>query len=79
MAKIYRLDSKGIPFEFESYFLEPREYAKIISEINTNYGRYIGKVVAVHYSHEPEYEAYKYYFENHGYNDYNIISKQLIF
>lgn len=29
MARIFRLDSNGKPFEFESYFLEPEEYAKL--------------------------------------------------
>lgn len=79
MAQIYRFDSKGHPFEFSSYFLEAEEYARIISEINSNYQKYQDKTIAVHYSDDIEFGSYKYFFENHGYNDYNIISKQLIY
>ena len=79
MAQIYKLDSNGKPFEFPLYYLDTKEYGKIISEINSNFPKYEGKRIAVHYSHDPEYNAYKYYFENHGYNDYNIYAKQYIF
>ena len=78
MSQFLRYDSKGDPFEFPTYFLESDEYAKIISEINSNYDKYKGKQIAVHYSYDLLYGSYKYFFENHGYNDYNIISKQYI-
>lgn len=48
------------------------EYAKIYSEINTNYGKYEGKPFAVHISYGIDDISYLYYFENHGYNEYNI-------
>jgi hypothetical protein len=48
------------------------EYAKICSEINTNYAKYNGMAFAVHASYGVDNKAYWYYFENHGYNDYNI-------
>ena len=47
MAQIYKLDSNGKPFEFPLYYLDPKEYGKIISEINSNYPKYEGKRIAV--------------------------------
>ncbi len=79
MAKTYKLDSNGRPFEFPVYYLTPKEYGKIVSEINTNYSKYEGKNIAVHYSHDPRYNSFKYFFENHGYNDYNVYAKQYIY
>ena len=79
MTQIFRLDSNGRPFEFPTYFLESEEYARIISEINSCYYKYDGKAFAVHYSTDIIYDSYKYFFENHGYNDYNIVSKQPIY
>lgn len=34
MAQIYQLDSNGIPFEFPVYYLDSKEYGKIISGYN---------------------------------------------
>ena len=51
-------------------FLEPQEYAKIISAINSNYSKYEGKRIAVHLSYGTDNRAYIYYFENRGFNDY---------
>jgi len=59
-------------FIFNRFILNPSEYAKICSEINTNYNKYDGKPFAIHMSYGTDAAAYWYYFENHGYNDYNI-------
>ena len=56
-------------------FLSPREYAKIISEINTNYDLYEGKRIAVHLSYGIDNRAYAYVFENKGFNDYTFIAR----
>ncbi len=57
---------------YDTFVLSYSEYAKIISEINTNYAKYEGKSFAVHMSYGIDNVAYWYYFENHGYNNYNI-------
>ena len=75
MNSIYRLDSNGIPFEFPTCILPKTEYAKIISEINTDYKLYINDKFAIHYSVGTDNNYYLYYFENHGYDDYNIVEK----
>ncbi|MBO4420308.1 MAG: hypothetical protein J5783_00600 [Lachnospiraceae bacterium] len=62
-------------FVFDTYYLNSREYAKIISEINTNYGKYEGLWFCVHNSYDVHGSACRYYFENRGYNDYNIYAK----
>lgn len=61
------MEYKKLPFK-----LPAAEYAKIYSEINTNYGKYKGKKVSVHKSYGIDNEPYWYYFENHGFNKYNI-------
>ena len=76
MADIYRLDGQGRPFRFQTIYLDPNEYARIISEINTCYSLYEGQTYCVHDSYDIGDGAYSYFFENHGYNDYNIYSKQ---
>lgn len=75
MNTIYRLDAQGIPFEFPSCILDKREYAKIISEINSNYDLYKDEKYPVHYSVGIDHHYYLYFFENHGFNDYNIVEK----
>lgn len=57
---------------YNTFVLSPAEYAKVYSEINTNYGKYEGKPFAIHASYGVNNKAYWYYFENHGYNNYNI-------
>jgi hypothetical protein len=52
--------------------LDRAEYAKICREINTNYSKYEGKTYAVHISYGIDNKPYWYYFENHGYDNYNI-------
>ncbi len=62
-------------YYFETLYLPKTEYAKIVSEINTNYGKYEGKPFAIHTSYGIDNMAYHYYFENHGFNKYNIYMK----
>lgn len=62
-------------FNFPSYELSTQEYAKIVSEINTNYRKYRGKPFAIHLSVGTDDNYYFYYFENHGFNNYNIVGK----
>ena len=62
-------------FIYSTFTLDKREYAKICSEINTNYGKYEGKTYAIHSSYGVNNRAYWYFFENHGFNDYNIVEK----
>ena len=76
MAEIYRLDANGKPFQFPTMELDKTEYARIISEINTCFSLYDGQTFCIHNSYDIYDGAYSYYFENHGYNDYNIVSKQ---
>lgn len=59
-------------FIYNTFILNHRELAKIYSEINTNYGKYEGRPFAIHASYGIDNKAYWYYFENHGFNDYNI-------
>jgi hypothetical protein len=59
-------------FVYNTFILGRDEYAKICSVINTNYGKYEGIAFAVHASYGVDNKAYWYYFENHGYNNYNI-------
>ncbi len=69
-------ESFGQPFRFETADFDFREKEKIRSEINTNYGKYAGKMLAVHISYGFDGEAYKYYFENHGFDDINIFIRE---
>lgn len=75
MSLIYRCDSQGNPFEFPTCLLSKNEYAKINSEINTNYELYKDEKYPIHYSIGDDNHYYLYYFENHGFNDYNIVEK----
>jgi len=59
-------------FLFSTFTLPAAEYAKICSEINTNYSKYKDMSFAVHASYGIDNQAYWYYFENHGYDNYNI-------
>ena len=59
-------------FIFNTFYLSNAEYAKITSEINTNYGKYKKKRFAIHMSYGVDNCPYWYYFENLGYNNYNI-------
>ena len=44
-------------------------------EINTNYELYKNEPYPVHYSVGIDNRYYVYFFENHGFDDYNIIGK----
>lgn len=64
------------PFEFPTYRLNPLEKSKIEHEINTNYIKYNGMEFCVHYSYGLDNKSYKYFFENHGFNDYNFYNRK---
>ncbi len=67
------LDSSGHPFLYPTFWLSPREYGKIYSEINQIYdAQYKGEYIAVHTSFGIDGKAYAFWFENHGFDDYNI-------
>ena len=70
-----RFDSNGLPFEYPTCILDKYEYAKIISEINSNYSLYMNEKFSIHLSVGTDDCYYLYYFENHGFNEYNIIEK----
>ncbi len=59
-------------FIYSTFILDGAEYAKICGEINTNYGKYEGKPYAIHILYGIDNKPYWYYFENHGYDNYNI-------
>ena len=71
-------DSRGNYFNYEEIEIDWREKNKIISEINTNYSKYEKTLYGVHISHDLEGRAYRYYFENHGFDDINIYLKRLV-
>lgn len=52
-----------------------KERAKIRSEINSNYGKYQGKLLCVHASYDLNGNAFFYYFENYGFDNYRFIGK----
>ena len=62
-------------FDFPTCELPKSEYAKVVSEINTNYRKYEGKGYCIHLSAGPDGNFYAYYFENHRFNEYNIYRK----
>jgi hypothetical protein len=59
-------------FIYRSFLLSKKEYAKVYSEINTNYSKYENMPFAIHASYGIDNRAYWYFFENHGYGKYNI-------
>lgn len=67
--------SRNTPFRYQPYILGKAEYAKIISEINTNYGLYANESFCIHASVGNDGRYYLYYFENHGYNNYNVYAR----
>lgn len=77
MATLFKLDSHGNPFIYRTLELKPAEYARIISEINNCYSVYEGQRFCMHESYDFFSGAYVYYFENHGFNDYNIYQKEV--
>ena len=75
MGDIIRFDSGKNRFDFPAFILSKEDYAKIISEINSNYEKYRNKRYCVHCSIGADDLYYLYYFENHGFNNYNIVGK----
>lgn len=72
------LDTNGFSFNMNTFYLDPKEYSKIYSEINQIYEiQYKNKAIASHVSYGIDGIAYIYWFENHGYNDYNIFQRVL--
>ena len=72
----YPLDANGLPFSKPAFWLHPKEYGKIISEINNIYDmQYEGQKICAHPSFGIDGIAYIYWFENHGFNDYNIFQR----
>ena len=59
-------------FVYNTFLLSKKEYAKICGEINSNYSKYENKPFAIHSSYGVDNKAYWYFFENHGYDNYNI-------
>ena len=67
------MDANGIPFTRPTFWLCPKEYAKIYYEINQIYDvQYKDKLIAAHPSFGVDGLAYIYWFENHGFDNYNI-------
>ena len=59
--------------EFE---LEPWEYRKIVTEINSKYHAvYEGQYICTHVSFGIDGIAYVYWFENHGFDNYRIFMR----
>ncbi len=73
-----RFDDGSKQFEFQTRKLNPKERSKIEHEINTNYSKYENQELCIHYSFALDNKCYKYYFENHGFNSYNIYSRKLV-
>ena len=71
-----KLDTKGKPFKYPTVVLNRKEYAKIVGEINSiYYDTYKEQKFAFHYSIGIDNNYYVYSFENHGFNDYNIVDR----
>ena len=71
-------DADGKPFSRQSFWLKPQEYSKIYSEINQIFdAQYKGKRIAAHTSFGIDGKAYVYWFENHGFDNYNIFLRVL--
>ena len=71
--RIIPLDANGFPFERPAFWLDKREYAKIVGEINNlYYSIYEGQDMCAHISYGIDGVAYVYWFENHGFDNYNI-------
>lgn len=71
-------DADGVQFSRPSIWLNPEEYRKITAEINQAYETlYKGKPLAIHASFGLDGKAYIYWFENHGFDNYNIYMKAL--
>ena len=66
-------DAEEQHFSKPTFWLNPKEYSKIVSEIDSVFdARYCGKNICAHSSFGIDGVAYIYWFENHGFNNYNI-------
>lgn len=66
-------DANGVPFKRPAFWLNPVEFRKICSEINQIYDvQYKDKRIGAHTSFGTDGRAYVYWFENHGFDNYNI-------
>lgn len=67
-------DSDGKAFDYPECKLEPAEYKRVLSGINTNYEVcYKDKLKGIYYSDDAGYS-----FEIHGYDKYNIYDKKIL-
>ena len=67
-------DSNGESYSKPQYKLPKKEYGKIVREIDdAYYARYADKKIGV--IQDRQYKA-QYYFEIHGFNEYNIFLKE---
>ena len=65
-------DPDGRPFDYTELWLEPAEYKRVISGINTNYDTlYKGRTAGKYRASDAEY-----FFEIHGFDVYNIYDKE---
>lgn len=72
----FPLDSKGNPFLKPTFWLEKKEYGKIVGEINLiYYAQYADNLICAHASFGMDGLVYVYWFENHGFNDYNFFMR----
>lgn len=66
-------DENGVPFSKPAFRIDIEEYRKITSEINSVYNvKFKNKLLCAHTFFGIDGIAYVYWFENHGFNNYNI-------
>lgn len=73
-------DSSGVSYQRpRAKNVSPKEHAKLEHEINTIYhAKFEGEPTGMIVSYNPDNgKAYNYYFESHGFNEYNIYGKRL--
>jgi len=71
-----RFDLDGNTFKYEQVDIDSKEISKITHEINNIYhSKYAGKRLGMHRSIDLNGNYCIYYFENHGFDDYNIFGK----
>lgn len=65
---------KGKRGKRKTYWLDPQEYAEVYDGINSEWHiKYQGKRTPIHTMYDEEHQLWKhYYFENYGFNNYNI-------
>ena len=63
-----RVDKNGVPFKYDTIYLDPKEYKNVVDEIGRWYPKkYVGKAFC-----HCDFTDKTYYFENRGIGDYNI-------